>query len=83
MNVAHYLALNTSDKLFLCVPPLPSKSTAKKIWPLETLLITHSSLARTGDNKASPRRIVFFRDDLPEGEYTGIGKEELGDIKGE
>jgi hypothetical protein len=31
----------------------------------------------------SIRRIIFFRDDLSEDEYVGVGKEEIEDIKGE
>jgi hypothetical protein len=31
----------------------------------------------------SSRRIIFFRNDLSEDEYVGVGKEEIEDIKGE
>jgi hypothetical protein len=34
-------------------------------------------------NKGPPKWIVFFRDGLSEGEYAGVGKEEIEDIKGE
>jgi hypothetical protein len=34
-------------------------------------------------NKGPPKRIVFFRDGLSEGEYAGVGNEEIEDIKGE
>ncbi|KAJ8581687.1 stem cell self-renewal protein Piwi [Rhizopogon salebrosus TDB-379] len=33
-------------------------------------------------NKGPPKRIVFFRDGLSEGEYAGVGNEEIEDIKG-
>jgi hypothetical protein len=34
-------------------------------------------------NKGPPKRIIFFRDGLPEGEYAGVSNEEIEDIKGE
>ncbi|OAX32306.1 hypothetical protein K503DRAFT_805329, partial [Rhizopogon vinicolor AM-OR11-026] len=33
-------------------------------------------------NKGQPRRIIFFHDGLLEGEYEGVGKDEIEDIKG-
>jgi hypothetical protein len=33
-------------------------------------------------NGKAPRRIMFFRDGLSEGEYAGVGELEFQDIKG-
>lgn len=46
--------------------------------------ITKRAVYEFGErNKTPPKRIVFFRDGLSEGEYAGVGKEEIEDIQGE
>jgi eukaryotic translation initiation factor 2C len=45
--------------------------------------LSQEAISRFGKvNGTSPRRIIFFRDGLSEGEYTGVGELEFQDIKG-
>ncbi|KAJ8580446.1 hypothetical protein M405DRAFT_938749, partial [Rhizopogon salebrosus TDB-379] len=53
----------------------------QKIDELRTLV--YRAVDKFGNrNKGPPKRIIFFRDGLSEGEYAGVSNEEIEDIKG-